>query len=775
MRSFEIFVADDPNLTAHSPAAPAEGDIPRSGRRNAQRGAREVLDVFVAGANVTARVGSRHATAALRDLGLAAAELATRTTGKTIVRFYDEPWEMCLERFGDVASLSVYRSGVDPRVTVHDARVTFLEVVDSLIEATDGAIARQTAPEPILADLVRAKEALAHIDRTTVGVLLPPTSVVTIDVDREAPVALGADFVLRTTIHDSENTGPKVERTDLHALLFRGRVRAEARGRAIELGEAYPFVFAERFLELAALALESWESGQERFVRQEGGGIIIGVRVSPTGDVALTLTGSNGASYTFPSLAVVDVAECALGFGRALVRGVLRRDRTQCMNLRLGALRRALRDTESALREVVRDDVMLNSEPEPYRAFAAHARDSAAQNGAFAATTKLRYGQRWRALVPGIDLRSTFLCGDRLVVGALLETFCLDRASGEMIWRVPTVRATSVVTPGGIARLLPDGHLEVHDFGTGEVTLRARIRARLGGPSAGAVVNAPGLPKLLIVTEGERHLVAVDLASGEPRWRYAWGRGGALRLRRHGRLLYVASGDSALTAIDVQSGEVVWRVRSRLRFRSAPVVDHDLLLAVAGGMNSAAELWGIDPFSGEVRFRAAVGQGPATVEGTPVAAGAVAVCALRDRYGLRLAAFERSSGAPSWHTEGAIAPIGTSWLAVDEVVIGNTPTGELMALEAAGGALRYRHVLGSVLESDIPRRLEPVLRSGALFVPHTDVQVFRPSDGARLASIGPCDAIPDLLRVDEKCDVYVAEESGHLVSFAAGPRLTLVK
>ncbi|MFO0671841.1 MAG: hypothetical protein U0235_19830 [Polyangiaceae bacterium] len=72
---------------------------------------REVLDVFVGGANVTARVGSRHATAALRDLGLAAADLGRRTTGKTIVRFYDEPWELCVERFGDVAALGVTAPG----------------------------------------------------------------------------------------------------------------------------------------------------------------------------------------------------------------------------------------------------------------------------------------------------------------------------------------------------------------------------------------------------------------------------------------------------------------------------------------------------------------------------------------------------------------------------------------------------------------------------------------------------------------------------------------
>ena len=68
-----------------------------------------------------------------------------------------------------------------------------------------------------------------------------------------------------------------------------------------------------------------------------------------------------------------------------------------------------------------------------------------------------------------------------------------------------------------------------------------------------------------------------------------------------------------------------------------------------------------------------------------------------------------------------------------------------------------------------------MLRSGALFVPHVDVHVFRPQDGHKLGVVGPCDAIPDLLRVDEKCDVYVAEESGHLAAFSAGARLSLVR
>ena len=72
-----------------------------------------------------------------------------------------------------------------------------------------------------------------------------------------------------------------------------------------------------------------------------------------------------------------------------------------------------------------------------------------------------------------------------------------------------------------------------------------------------------------------------------------------------------------------------------------------------------------------------------------------------------------------------------------------------------------RHV-----DADQPRRLEPVLRNGALFVPQHQVHVVRPRDGEIIGTV-PSEFIPDLLRVDERCDVYIAEESGHLAAFGA--------
>ena len=811
MRSFEIFVAPASDETSAVHQAP-----PASGLRGmtsesmmstpdlcvARKGARDVLDIFIGGANVTALVLAAHRSGSgqppptsasisgvLRDLGAALIELSASARAKRIVRFHDDPWELCVERWGSAATLSVYRGGTDPIALVHDRIVPFADVRASATEALRSVLDRGQTPPALAIELSAIHDALravSAVDVAAVGaevsIALPTT--VAIEGDLAAPLSLSCELLLREGSNPTYE--PSVERTDMHALLFGGRVRANVRDREVDLGDGHPFLLAERLVDVARRLLDAWERGAPHHSRAEAGGVLIGARLGQDGVLALTLgatkaTRRGDAVHTFPALRVADLVDATLAFGRSIVRAVLRRDRSQAVNLRLSAFRRQLREIDGLLREASRDDAKTNPSPESYRAFAAPRRDTSVANGVpskrVEPPTRLRYSARWRALVPGIDLRSTFLCGDRLIVGGLDETFGLDRATGEVLWRAATEKATSVVTPGGIARLRADGELSVHDFGTGEITLRSWLAPRAGGPPAGAVVNVPGLPRLLILTEGERHLVAIDLTSGEPRWRFAWGRRGTLRLKRAGKLLYYTGGDSALTALDVLTGSIVWRARDRLRFRTPPTLDHDLLFAVAGGAGSRANLHAIDAFSGQPRWTRGVATDheTCTIEGAPHVVKDVVVCAVRERPGLRLVASDRETGAPRWTSATVVAPAGTSWLAVDDLLIGNTPTGELLAIEAATGELRYRHLLGTVLETDIPRKLEPVLRSGALFVPHSNVHVFRPRDGAEIGVIGPCEAIPDLLRVDERCDVYIAEESGHVVSFAAGPRLSLVR
>jgi hypothetical protein len=137
---------------------------------------------------------------------------------------------------------------------------------------------------------------------------------------------------------------------------------------------------------------------------------------------------------------------------------------------------------------------------------------------------------------------------------------------------------------------------------------------------------------------------------------------------------------------------------------------------------------------------------------------------------LNVLGLSRSDGAIRFQRSAGSAP--GSCIVVDDFALVNTGAGELVALGAHDGAVRFQHVFGGA-DVERPRRLEPVLRSGALFVPQQGVHVVRPRDGTLIGHI-PTDLVPDVVRVDEHCNVFAFEESGHVAAYGSGPRLSLV-
>jgi outer membrane protein assembly factor BamB len=549
-----------------------------------------------------------------------------------------------------------------------------------------------------------------------------------------------------------------------------------ARGRTAPLAGSFPFLVAERLLQLADEALDAWQSGRAIFRRIQLGEARIGVRRGP-GDGPLDVTVGTGAvegkAITFPAILALDFASAAVAFARQLESVFTSHDPAHERNLRLRCLVSQAEALADRIDENAEDDSLTNPEPESYRSYAPRRGPVSSATGAWAAGGKMRFVPKWVATVPNIDLKSTFLCGERIVVGAQREMACLDRNTGGVVWRAPTSKGGSVATPSGIARIEPDGKIVLRDLDTGEVRFATRVSPRSAGGATGAVVHTPGLPKLLVVAEGDRKITALDLVTGDVRWRHTGKRPAAYRMRRAGKLLLVTGGDSALVALDVAMGDVVWRVRDRLPFSHAMTLDHDSAFVVSGAPGGQWRLHHIDAWTGEVRFSAVLEDAPVAAQAPLVTTEVVAV-ATRDATGTGIRALRRSDGATLWeHAPGLLSP-QASWLVVDDLIVANAGSGVLLCLEATTGKVVYNHVFSGSAGADQPRRLEPVLRSGALFVPQHQVSVVRPSDGEVIGTV-PADLIPDLLRVDERCNVYVGEESGHLAAFSVAPRLTLVR
>ncbi|HMJ12951.1 MAG TPA: PQQ-binding-like beta-propeller repeat protein, partial [Polyangiaceae bacterium] len=656
-----------------------------------------LFDVIVDGVNLTARIGDGQALSLLAELGQAVAELAAGRRDRATVQLYadDEAWELGLETDADAALITVFRTGPNPEVAVYERRLTFSALREALLGALRELPAREL-PRGVATALQTARRALESMP----DILRRPAL-------ERAPVSIGPRsakgfaFSARLPLRharpasSARSNEPHVERADLHALLARGEFSVTARGRTTSLPNCHVFLVAERLLQLAGEVFEAWQIGRPLFKRvQVSGGRVSVRRALRDGPLALGIStpelAARGESVTFPEIDPPLFVEAVVRFARAVADAFQRQDAAQQRNLRALALVQAAGALHERLNEASTDDTLTNREPESYRSFGVPARRHEGR-GPWEHGGKMRFLARWVAAVPGLDLRSTFLCGDRLIVGSARETTCLDRKSGSVVWRIPNARGASVVTPAGLARFHADGTLILYDLETGISRFKTILTARTGGGASGAVVHTPGLPKLLVVAEGERSITAIDLISGDVRWRHTARRPANFKVRRAGKLLLISGGDCALMALDVASGEAVWRVRDRLPFSGDISVEHDAAFALCTGPVGPSRLHSLDPWSGELRWTMEIEERP-TLGQTPLVTSRVVVVPIRDRRGVGALGFDRETGASLWQQAPGLASPTTAWLAVDDAVFANSASGSLLCLDSTSGGVRYSHV-----------------------------------------------------------------------------------
>jgi outer membrane protein assembly factor BamB len=711
-------------------------------------------------------------------LGDATVELLENASARSTLQFdvNREVWECGLELSGRDVLVSLYRPSPTPRVVTHERRISRAELVGVQVQLL-GEIAKlrtEATPNPgrdrfaIAAQRLRAK-------LTRPGLLAEAPPAARVARTASGPRVGGLSFKAegRFKVAKGNNPdSPRVERSDLHALLVEGLLTMQAGNVVITSQRSQLFLDAERLLLGAEEVLGTWEAGRVLATRLKLSELQLALyRTRSDGMIELSVRSpAQELSRRKPHLVSVDSlswVRAVCGFALALSAEFCQADERQRRNLRLAALTRsAERLIERASAE---DGCLTNQNPDDYRRFAKRRRSMA--TGVWERGGKMRFTARWVATVPGLDLRATFLCGDSVIVDSSRETACIDRANGKIAWRVPSGPAACSVSPAGLIRFRADGHLSSVDLGTGETRFTLQLKPRTGGGAAGSVVYTEGLPKILALTEGNTQISAVDLITGEVRWRHTASRPGSYRLRRVGKLLLVAGGNGSLFALDLITGDAVWRHLSRLPFTGALAVDQKSAFAISGAPGSW-QLQHIDPWTGCCNWTEEILEAPLPGR-HPLLTSSVVVVPVGNEDTAGAEAFDRNTGRSVWRHHANLASATSAWLAFDDLLVINDGAGVLTCLDASTGRPLYNHVFAGSSEADTPRRLEPVLRNGALFVPQQQVHVVRPRSGEIIGAVPP-DLVPDLLRVDERCDVYVGEESGHLAAFGTAPRLVAV-
>ena len=741
--------------------------------------------------------------ALLRDLAFALVDLSTAERERAVVPteatdnntpspgahpLSGKLWELGLERDEQTVLVSVFQQGTQPRVAQTERSLPLCRARQAVLDAI--RVFEPADAQACDRGLALARERLDAVHFALKSAEGPPSSSRWIQVEVRSSGRCRLEFRadLRLRQPERATASSDVSRTDLHALLFRGKVQATVGRSNCELRQLHVFLFAEVMVALAHAALDACAEGRALSRRLVVGNTSCGLQMEANGQAGLLLSGGEPrgptAALRLPPLSADEIARAAMSFAKALVKRIVALDATQSSNLRVSALAQAAAELKQRVRHNSDRSSLLNDAPERYRAFAeSDTRPPPSVAPRPTQTGKLRFTESWRADIPGIDLASLHLCGDRLLVGSRRELACIERSSGQLLWTRRARRGVSLLTPVGLVRLAPDGTLALHDIDDGESIFELQLGPCSGARASGAVINAPALPRLLLVGEGERHLVAVDLDSSEIRWRRALPRSGALRLRRAGKLMIVASAEPELVALDLLSGEVVWRHCAQRRFASGAAVDQGDLFALSAGQHgrrTSAELHHLDAWTGAERWRVQLPR-PILPVGAPMLADDVVVVIGNDgderRPCLGVMAFERDSGALRFDLPAGLCRGQAARLLVDNLLLANSELGELVGIDLRDGSTRYRHVFAGVggrfNPSDRPHSMQPILRSGALFLPQNEVFVVRPRDGALIGRT-PSDLVPDAVRVDERCGVYVAEASGYLAAYHALPTLTLV-
>lgn len=705
----------------------------------------------------------------IAELTAAATSLALGSRRKVLLPLAAYPIEFALVRRDQRVLVSCYGTSNSPVVHQLDRSVSLrtmldacakemLSIADHEADPTARQIAVRVAERALATDVVDAVDSSSEPINQRGGSVDDPGAV---------PLAFGYE----ASIYPSELAqSSRSTRADVHALLFEGTLWAFVRGRKVALARGPVLLAAHRMLMAVQSLLEALDENRANHVRLRAGAFQIALRLSSKQRVSIELSTDADSAIAASGLAIKEAALPILKLCSDLLRSLVAADRSQSRNLRVRALRQEVRSLRREIRSRSRTRGFINRDPDTLRIENRAPEEAIRTDGD--KPTALRFDERWRISLPGLDANSVFMCGDRMVVVTPEHAVAVSRDSGDVLWARPGRATATLMASSVLIRLLSDGNVELCDVSTGEAYAHAHVTPRIGGPPIGIMAGGVRCPPVAVLTEGSHRLVAIDAHTGQPRWRFASRTGGEFQLKKFGRILLVTCGEEAIHALDIASGEDVWRFAEHGAFRYRPCVVGETVIALSSLGRRRSALFGLDLYSGSRVWQRELAGTPTTHPS--IAGGSVLVAGVESDRSF-LTALDVRTGEENWRTPDPGLGIGGAALCVDDLLLVNAPMGSLQGIDTATGQPRWHVDLANPMTDEIPRRLEPVLRGGALFVPASSVHVVRPVDGRELCNTLQCDLVPDLLRVDERGWIYIAEESGYLAAYAPKPVLTLLR
>ena len=321
-------------------------------------------------------------------------------------------------------------------------------------------------------------------------------------------------------------------------------------------------------------------------------------------------------------------------------------------------------------------------------------------------------GVRWRVATGGAVRSSPAVTQTRVFVGSGDGyLYAIERRSGQVAWRYRAggpVDGSPAVAEGLVVCATSDGHI----FAVDERTGRARWERQTGPPLPYNTTPAGGwdlwasspvvVGPAVLIGGPDGVVYSLDLLSGKENWRAFTG--GRVRATPavSGDLVIVGSWNGRVYGLDLATGRERWVHRTmgdtldsrkfgfdrRAIQSSAAIADGGVFLGSRDGA-----VYGLDAATGSRRWR--VSHRGSWVIGSPAVRGGKVFAGSSDGHFVH--ALDAATGRELWNlpTRGNVlaSPVLLGGALVITTSRTDAPAGELLALDAQSGAVRWRLTL----------------------------------------------------------------------------------
>ena len=338
-------------------------------------------------------------------------------------------------------------------------------------------------------------------------------------------------------------------------------------------------------------------------------------------------------------------------------------------------------------------------------------------------------GVKWRYQT-GDAVRSTpAVTTTRVFVGSGDgNLYALERANGRLVWKFAAggpIHSSPAVTNGLVIAATLHGRFFAVDEQTGRLRWSKQTGTALqkNHPQAGAwdwyTGSAVVTGNVALMGSGDGHVYALDVATGNERWKAKTG--GRVRATPsvHNGVVVVGSFDGRVYALDLATGKERWVHRTvgdtvdlekagydrrTIQSTAAIAEDHVFFGSRDGGF------YAVDFATGERRWRAS--HGGSWVVGSPAVRDGRAYVGSSDGHFIH--AVDVASGKEVWRTPTVGNVLSSPVIAGDVILAGvgytNAGRGDLAAFDLATGAIRWRLRFGDAVWSS------PVVAGNEIYI-----------------------------------------------------------